>query len=438
MEAEERASKPSSTAVFPPPVTKREEGRLLMLLRTETIGGALLVIAAVIGIVWANSPWSDIYFNLRDFEIGYAPLGLQLSLGQWASDGLLAIFFFLVGLELKREFVTGSLRKFSTAVVPITAAAGGVIVPAIIYSIVVSAHPELHPGWAIPTATDIAFAVSVLALIGSNLPSPLRIFLLTLAVVDDLIAIGIIAFFYSHDLKIVPLLVSFAVIAIYGFIAQRYRLTFALRPGAAWFILFPIGIVAWAFMLNSGIHPTISGVLLAFTVPVKPPKGMVAGDNGGLAGQFEYRFGPLAVGFAVPIFAFFSAGVDVGSMDGFLGAVTDPVTVGIVAGLVLGKPIGITLTTFLMTRFRSISLDDDVQWIDLFGLGVLAGIGFTVALLVAELSFPITSIPYSDAKVGILTASVLAIILSSMILIPRNRYYGRLKAEKETQEENQR
>ena len=427
MNAEEKTPGHSPAPVFPPPVTRREEGRLLLLLRTETIGGSLLVIAALIGIIWANSPWSYIYFNLRDFEIGFPSLGLRLTLGQWASDGLLAIFFFMVGLELKREFVTGSLRKFSTAVLPITAAAGGVAIPAIIYSIVVAAYPELHSGWAIPTATDIAFAVSVLALIGSNLPSPLRIFLLTLAVVDDLIAIGIIAFFYSHDLRLGPLLISFAVIAVYGFIAQRYRLTFALRSAAAWFILFPIGIVAWAFMLNSGIHPTISGVLLAFTVPVKPPKGMVARDNGGLAGQFEYRFGPLAVGFAVPIFAFFSAGVSVGSMDGFIGALTDPVTVGIVAGLVMGKPIGITLTTFLMTRLRSISLDDEVEWVDLFGLGVLAGIGFTVSLLVAELSFPMDSAAYSDAKVGILSASILAIILASFILVPRNRYYGRLK-----------
>ncbi len=415
--------------LFPPPRKERAEGRLLKMLRAETVGGALLVIAALIAIVWANSPWSETYFSLRDLEFGYAPWGLRLSLGAWASDGLLAIFFFMVGLELKREFVVGDLRTFSTAVVPIAAAAGGVMVPALIYTFLVRPYPELHGGWAIPTATDIAFAVSVLALIGSHLPSALRIFLLTLAVVDDLIAIAIIAVFYSTDIHLVPLLISFAVIAIYGVIAQRYRLSFALRPSTAWTILFPIGIVAWGFMLASGIHPTISGVLLAFTVPVKPPKGMIARGKGGLAGEFEHRFGPLSVGFAVPVFAFFSAGVAVGSISGYLTALRDPVTIAIIAGLVIGKPIGITLTTFLLTRIGPIRLDRTVKWIDMFGLGALAGVGFTVSLLVAGLSFPMTSQAYSDAKVGVLTASMLAIILASFILVPRNLKYKREKLE---------
>ncbi|MGV2902579.1 Na+/H+ antiporter NhaA, partial [Microbacterium sp. AGC62] len=194
--------KPSSRlarvrSVFPS-ASRAESRRIGAILRKEAVGGILLVSLAAIALLWANSPWAESYFALRDFEIGYEPWHLRLSLGAWAADGLLAIFFFLVGLELKREFVAGDLRKFSTAVVPIVAAVGGVIVPAVIYLAVVAGSAEESHGWAIPTATDIAFAVAVLALIGSHLPSALRIFLLTLAVVDDLIAIGIIALFYTE------------------------------------------------------------------------------------------------------------------------------------------------------------------------------------------------------------------------------------------------
>lgn len=420
---------PASPDLFPPQREVAEDPVVIKLLRTETVGGMLLVVGAILALVWANSPWSSSYFALRDFQVGYEPWHLKLSLGAWAADGLLAIFFFLVGLELKREFVTGDLRRVSTAVVPMAAAAGGVLVPALIYTVFVLPHPELQQGWAIPTATDIAFAVSVLALIGKNLPGALRIFLLTLAVVDDLIAITIIAIFYSTDIKVVPLLLSFAVIIIYGLIVQIYRLMFATKPGAAWYILLPIGIVAWAFMNASGIHPTIAGVLLAFTVPVLPPKGMVAADKGGLAGQFENRFGPLSAGVAVPVFAFFSAGVALGSFSGFVEALSSPVSIGVMLALVLGKPVGISLTTWIVTKFGPANLDPSMKWIDLFGMAVLAGIGFTVSFLIAELSFDPTSIIYSEAKVGILTASVVAIILASFILVPRNRHHRRLEQQ---------
>src|SRR5690349_11152095 len=211
--------------------------RIGAILRKETVGGILLVAAAVIALVWANSPASASYFALRDFRIGYEPWHLELSLGAWAADGLLAIFFFLVGLELKREFVAGDLRQFSKSVVPIAAAAGGVAVPAVIYAVVNLTSPETLRGWAIPTATDIAFAVAVLAIIGSHLPSALRIFLLTLAVVDDLIAITIIAVFYSSDIQAGPLLLSLIPLALYTFLAQKYRRFFGTRPAAAWLIL---------------------------------------------------------------------------------------------------------------------------------------------------------------------------------------------------------
>lgn len=408
-----------------------------MLLRKEAVGGMLLVAAAVVAIAWANSPWADSYFALRDFRVGYEPWHLELSLGAWAADGLLAIFFFLVGLELKREVVVGDLHDIRTAIVPIAAAAGGVIVPALIYVAVVWQQPSLRVGWAIPTATDIAFAVAVLAIIGSHLPSALRIFLLTLAVVDDLIAIGIIAVFYTSDIDLVALALAGVAIAVFAFFAQRYRTFFQVRPFGAWLILLPIGFVAWAFMHASGVHATIAGVVLAFTVPVRARRRKDAergadGDEastGGLAEEFEHRFRPLSAGFAVPVFAFFAAGVAIGGAEGIARAVTDPVTIGVVAGLVLGKPLGIVLTTRLVTAFTKARLDPSLRWIDLIGVGTLAGIGFTVSLLIAELSFGIGNIHNDDAKIAIMIASLLASLLAASILVTRNRMYKRIAEE---------
>ncbi|MCE0508702.1 Na+/H+ antiporter NhaA [Microbacterium sp. KKR3/1] len=415
-------------AVFPS--SSRDESRRIgEILRKETVGGILLVSLAAIALLWANSPWAESYFALRDFEIGYEPWHLRLSLGAWAADGLLAIFFFLVGLELKREFVAGDLRRFSTAVVPIVAAVGGVIVPAVIYLAVVAGSPEAAHGWAIPTATDIAFAVAVLAIIGSHLPSALRIFLLTLAVVDDLIAIGIIALFYTETIEVLPLVLALVVIAVYGVIAQRYRDFFHLRPTAAWLILLPIGLVAWALVHASGVHATIAGVLLGFTIPVLHKKADRGPDSGpGLAEVFEHRFRPLSAGFAVPVFAFFSAGVAIGGGEGFVSAFTDPVVVGIVVALVVGKPLGITAATWIITRIRRINLDPSLRWMDIVGVGLLAGIGFTVSLLVAELSFAAGSEHHDHAKVAILTASVVAALAASVLLGIRNRRYRRLDA----------
>ncbi|WP_193597198.1 Na+/H+ antiporter NhaA [Microbacterium sp. YJN-G] len=409
-----------------PSSSRAESLRIAEILRKETVGGILLVALAAVAIIWANSPWADSYFALRDLEVGYEPWHLRLSLGAWAADGLLAIFFFLVGLELKREFVAGDLRRFSTAVIPIVAAVGGVIVPALIYLAVAAGTPGAARGWAIPTATDIAFAVAVLALIGSHLPSALRIFLLTLAVVDDLIAIAIIAIFYTESIDVLPLVASLAVIAVYGLIAQRFREFFGLHSSAAWVILLPIGGVAWAFLHASGIHATIAGVLLGFTIPVLHRRAARGADAGpGLAELFEHRFRPLSAGFAVPVFAFFSAGVAVGGGEGFASAFGDPVVLGIVLALVVGKPIGITLATWIITRVRRIDLDPSLRWIDITGVGLLAGIGFTVSLLVAELSFAAGSAQHDHAKVAVLTASVLAAVVASILLGSRNRRYRR-------------
>lgn len=301
-----------SSAGPPPPVGRgsyREALRIGRILRQETVGGALLVAAAVAALIWANSPAADSYYGLRDFRIGYEPWHLNLSLGAWAADGLLAVFFFLVGLELKREFIAGDLRRISRAIVPLAAAAvGGVIVPALIYAGINISSPDTLGGWAIPTATDIAFAVAVLAIIGSHLPGSLRIFLLTLAVIDDLMAISIIAIFYSDDLAPTPLLLALIPLALYAFLAQRCRRFFGLHPWAAWAILLPIGFVVWALVHAGGIHATVAGVLLGFAVPVI--RSQASGGPGagpGLAEEFEHRFRPLSAGIAVPVFAFFSA-----------------------------------------------------------------------------------------------------------------------------------
>lgn len=415
---------PSRIRNFFPSASRAESVRITEILRKETVGGILLVAFAAIALIWSNSPWADSYFAIRDFEIGYEPWHLKLSLGAWAADGLLAIFFFLVGLELKREFVAGDLRSPSTAIVPIVAAIGGVAVPALLYVTVVGVSSTEAQGWAIPTATDIAFAVAVLAIIGSHLPSALRIFLLTLAVVDDLIAIGIIAIFYTESIDLVPLLLALVTIAVYGVIAQVSRRVFHAKPAAAWLILLPIGFIAWALMHASGIHATIAGVLLGFTIPVLHKKADRTEDAGpGLAEIFEHRFRPLSAGFAVPVFAFFSAGVAIGGPEGFASALTDPVLIGVVIGLVVGKPLGITVATWLITRIRRINLDPSLRWIDIAGVGVLAGIGFTVSLLIVELSFGETSAHYDHGKVAVLSASVLAAVLAAIVLGLRNRRY---------------
>ncbi|MCQ1947868.1 MULTISPECIES: Na+/H+ antiporter NhaA [unclassified Arthrobacter] len=409
--------------------------RIGEILRQETVGGVLLLIATIAALIWANSPAADTYFAVRDFEIGYEPWHLKLSIGTWAADGLLAIFFFLVGLELKKEFIAGDLRDLRQAIVPIAAAVGGVIVPALVYVAVnlISGSDGLR-GWAIPTATDIAFALAVLAVISSHLPSALRIFLLTLAVVDDLIAIAIIAFFYSEDVHLSYLLWMLLPLAAFTLLVQRVPRFFGTRRWPAWVILLPLGVATWALMHASGVHATVAGVLLGFAVPVLrrgPDRQKLPADPEapGLSEIFEHRFRPVSTGFAVPVFAFFSAGVALGGWSGVASVVTDPVAIGIILGLVAGKPVGILLTTWAVTAGTRAKLDPDVRWIDLAGIGILGGIGFTVSLLVNDLSFEVGSLHNDDAKVGILVASVLAALLASALLTARNRRYRLIEAE---------
>ncbi|SES30169.1 sodium/proton antiporter, NhaA family [Lentzea xinjiangensis] len=401
-----------------------EATRISDLLRLETVGGVIMLAAAAIGLIWANSPWASVYETLRSVEIGPESLHLRLSLAEWASDGLLAIFFFVAGLELKREFVAGDLRDPRRAAVPVAAAFGGVAVPALIYTgINLGGGPALA-GWAIPTATDIAFALAVLAVIGRCLPSALRTFLLTLAVVDDLIAIVIIALFYTDHLSVLPLALMFVPLALFTVLVQR-----RVR---SWWLLIPLAVATWALMHASGVHATVAGVLLGFAVPVIRR----CGEGPGLAEIFQHHWQPLSTGVAVPVFAFFAAGVSIGGLSGFVSSLTDSVTLGIVLGLLVGKPIGITAATYLVARFTKAELDDDLAWIDAVGLSVLAGIGFTVALLVSELSFGEGSSEYSNAKVAVLLGSVLSALVATVILRMRNRVYRRIHEEENRDADN--
>jgi len=394
-----------------------EDSRIADLLRQETVGGALLLAATVIALIWANSPWSQSYDALRDHRIGPELLHLDLTLGTWAADGLLAIFFFVVGLELKREFVAGDLKDPRRAALPILAAAGGMIVPALVFVAVNAATGDgALRGWAIPTATDIAFALAVLAVISTHLPAALRTFLLTLAVVDDLFAVTIIAVFYTSDLRLVPLVGALVPIGLFT-LAVQHRIR-------SWWLLLPLAAVAWALMHASGVHATVAGVLLGFAVPVLRSKAHGGPQAGpGLAEHFEHRTRPVSAGFAVPVFAFFAAGVTIGGTSGLVEALTDRVALGIVAGLVIGKFIGILGTTYLVARFTRARLDDQLSWRDVAGIALLGGIGFTVSLLIGELAYGPQSLRDQHVKVGVLTGSLIAAILAGTVLRSRNRAY---------------
>ena len=400
-----------------------ETARITAILRKETVGGGLVLVATVIALIWANSPAADSYHAMREWRVGPEQLYLHLSLGTWAADGLLAIFFFVVGLELKREFVAGDLRSPRRAALPILAAVGGMTAPALLYVAINLGNEATLPGWAIPTATDIAFALAVLAIVGTHLPAALRTFLLTLAVVDDLLAIVIIGVFYTSDLELAALVAALLPLALFTFAVQR-----RIR---AWWVLLPLAALTWALVHESGVHATIAGVLLGFAVPVLRGGGHREPDHGGLAEHLEHRFRPISAGIAVPVFAFLAAGVTIGGWEGFTAALADRVTLGVIVGLVAGKVVGIFGTTYLLTRFTSVELDEGLQWIDVFGLSLLAGIGFTVSLLIGELAFGATSLHDDHVKVGVLGGSVLAAALAAVILRARNRAYQRLLAVEE-------
>ena len=366
-------------------------------------------------IVWANSPWGGAYADVRDLVVGPSALHLDLSLGTWSADGGLAVFFFVAGLELKRELVAGDLREARRAVLPVAAAVGGVAVPAGLYVLVNALAADGDAGgWAIPSATDIAFAVAVLALVSTHLPAGLRTFLLTLAVVDDLLAITIIALFYTDELRPWALMAALVPLAAFALLVQR-----RVR---SWWLLLPLALLTWGLVHESGVHATVAGVLLAACVPVVRSQAAGGPDAGpGMAEHLEHRLRPLSAGIAVPLFALLSAGVAVGGLGGLGDALRDPVALGIVAGLVVGKPIGIVLSTWLVSRFTRAQLDEDLAWADVVGLGLLAGVGFTVSLLIGELAFGAGSARDEHVKVGVLVGSLLSIALATVALRARGR-----------------
>ncbi len=400
-----------------------EASRIADVLRQETVGGTLLVIGALVALVWANSPAGDSYAALRDYTIGPDSLHLHLSLGTWAADGLLAIFFFVVGVELKREFVAGDLRDPGRAALPILAAVGGVVAPALVFLAVnLDAGDGALAGWAIPTATDIAFAVAILAIISTHLPTALRTFLLTLAVVDDLIAVSIIAVAYTDSLELAPLALAVVPLGLFAVAVQR-----RIR---SWWLLIPLAAITWALVHASGIHATVAGVLLGVTVPVLRSEAAGGPEAGpGLAQHFEHRIRPLSAGFAVPVFAFFAAGVDVGGLEGLEDSLTDPIALGVMAGLLVGKPVGVFVTTYLVARFTHATLDEDLGWLDVLGVSILAGIGFTVSLLIGELAFGAGSVADEHAKVGILLGSLVSALVAGVVVKARDRTYRRIHEE---------
>jgi Na+:H+ antiporter, NhaA family len=406
--------------------TWREVSRIAEVLRAETVGGILLVVAAAIALALANSPWGDAYRALSELRVGPAALHLDLTLAQWAADGLLAIFFFVAGLELKREFVAGDLRDPRRAALPVAAAVGGMVVPALIYvAFTAGAGEGALAGWAIPTATDIAFALAVLAVISTHLPSALRTFLLTLAVVDDLLAIVVIAVFYTSSLSVLPLALTLVPLGLFTLLVQR-----RIR---SWWLLLPLAVATWVLMHESGVHATVAGVLLGFAVPVVR---RTQGPGPGLAEHFEHRFRPISSGVAVPVFAFFAAGVSVAGAGGLGASLTDRVTLGIMAGLVVGKAVGVLGSTWLVQRFTRAQLAPGLSWWDVLGLALLAGIGFTVSLLIGELAFGAGSERDEHVKIGVLAGSLLSALLATVVLRVRNRHYRLLRAEEEVDDDH--
>ncbi len=391
-----------NTATAPTRVRRPRVGRLVS---GEMTGGLLLLGAAAVGLAWANSPWRDGYTALSQTVVGPASWHLDLTLETWATDGLLALFFFVVGLELKQELVAGSLRDVRSAAVPALAAVGGMALPAGIFALVTTLagdHEALH-GWAIPTATDIAFALAVLAVFGRGLPSALRTFLLTLAVVDDLLAIVVIAVFYTEHLNLAYLAGGLAGVLLFALAARAPRFTLVALP--------VIALATWGLVHASGVHSTIAGAMLGLVVPAT----RLRSEPMARATRYERALRPWSTSVALPVFAFFAAGVSLVDGAGAGAIVWQPVVLAVVVGLTLGKLVGALGVTALVTRLTPLRLPQGIGMRDLLPVGLLAGIGFTVALLVAELSFP-DGTHTEGAKAAVLAGSVLSAIGAAITL----------------------
>ena len=379
-------------------------------LREETNGGKLMLLATAAALLWANVA-DNSYTTFWDSAAlaGPARLHLDLTLGHWVTDGLLALFFFVAGLELKRELVVGELADRRAATLPLFAAAGGMIVPALV-TLVASAGAARHDGaWAIPVATDIAFALGVLALVGSALPSSLRVLLLSIAVIDDLVAIVLIAVLFTNDLA--PLWLAGG-----GLSAGAYWLALRTRVDPAW-LLWATAIAAWICVHASGVHATVAGIVLGLLTPVQPRDG----ERVSAAIRFEHRLHPISAGLVVPLFALAAAGIPLAVAG---DAVSDAVAVGVFLGLLVGKFLGVLGGSWVAVRTGLGALPGDLRWADIAPIAVLAGIGYTVSLLIARLSL---SQPAAQerAALAVLAASALASLLALALLRMRAHAHRR-------------
>lgn len=385
--------------------------RIAAFLANDIVAGMILICAALIALLFANSPFRELYQWLAEYELGWEAIHLKMPLSHWAQDGILTLFFFAVGLELKQEFVTGSLSNIKVATLPIIAAAFGMLGPASIYllSTLISGDGAWH-GWAIPTATDIAFAVAILQIFGRSLPAGARTFLLTLAVADDLGGIIVIALAYASGFNLLYLMIALVIAVIFGFFCQK--LIFK------WYILIPLGVLCWYFMHASGIHATIAGVILGMMVPAKikpghqhqPTEMMVESIN------------PISAGFAVPLFAFFAAGVNIIDVPGGpLAMLTNGVTLSVILAMPLGKCLGIFGSVWVLTKFTSLRLGEGVTLKDIFPISFVAGIGFTVALLVSHLAFVGDNTLTQAGSFGVLLGTLTSVILGAIFLSIRGK-----------------
>ncbi|WUD78837.1 Na+/H+ antiporter NhaA [Streptomyces sp. NBC_00510] len=391
-------------------------------LRTETVGGVILLLAAVVALVWANTPLSASYRSTVAFSFGPGALHLDLSVGHWAADGLLTVFFFVAGIELKRELVTGELRRPSAAALPVVAAICGMAVPAVVYAVVNATGGGSLQGWAVPMATDIAFALAVLAVLGTALPSALRAFLLTLAVVDDLFAILVIAVFFTSGINLVALALALA-----GLVLFRVLLRCEVR---GWYVYVPLALVNWALMHASGVHATIAGVAMGLMLRCHRREG----EEQSPGERIEHLVRPLSAGIAVPLFALFSAGVPIagGTLAEVFGR---PETLGVVLGLVVGKAVGVFGGTWLAARFTRAELNPDLAWADVLAVATLAGIGFTVSLLIGELAFEGDQVLTEEVKAAVLIGSFTSAVLAAVLLKLRNDKYRRICQDEERDED---
>jgi len=368
-------------------------------LKLEAASGILLIIAAILALVLANSPLANLYAAFLDTPVAiqFGKLEIAKPLLLWINDGLMAVFFFLVGLELKREFLEGELSQLSQVALPAMAAIGGMLVPAAIYAWFNWDDPVRLNGWAVPAATDIAFALGVLALLGNRVPVPLKVFLMTLAVMDDLGAIVIIAMFFTEDLSVGALIgASFAILCL---LVLRWRKVAALP---AYLI---VGLILWVSVLKSGVHATLAGVILGFFIPMRDSRNP---EHSPLR-ELEHELHPTVAFVILPLFAFANAGVGLGGVG--LDALLQPVSLGVLLGLVLGKQLGVFGVTWLAVRLGLAERPGNSSWLQLYAVAVLCGIGFTMSLFIGSLAFEHQGQHhFNEVRLGILAASLLAAV----------------------------